>query len=232
MGGRWWRIQWGRLVVELVIGMRLKNFISAEQRHAIENAVREAEQHTSGQIVPAVVAASSRHDWLGHRGALLGWLAATIVTFGLYVYRPFLIEPWELQALPILGLVAGWALSRFSLGVRLLAHPAALAAEVNQAAHASFVRNGVSNTHDRTGVLIFVSLRERRVQILADTAIHAKVGSAFWDAEVTRIVEGIRAGKPAEGLIAAIHSIGERLSVHFPHHEGDTNELPDRLRTE
>jgi putative membrane protein len=212
--------------------MRLKKFISAKERHAIETAIHEAETHTSGQIVPAIVASSSRHDWLGHRGALLGWLAATLVTFGHYLYRPFLIEPWELQALPILGLLAGWGLSRFSLGVRILAHEGALAAEVNQAAHASFVRNGVANTKDRTGVLIFVSLRERRVQILADTAIHEKVGTAFWDSEVKRIAEGIRAGKPAEGMIAAIQSIGERLSAHFPHHEGAPNELPDRLRTE
>jgi putative membrane protein len=194
--------------------------------------VHEAEKHTSGQIVPAVVASSSRHDWLGHRGALLGWFAATLVTFGHYIYQPFVIESWQLQAFPIIGLIAGWGLSRFSLGVRLLAHPAALAAEVNQAAHASFVRNGVANTKDRTGVLIYVSLRERRVQIMADTAIHQKVGSAFWDAEVKRIVEGIRMGKSADGLIAAIQSIGERLSAHFPHHEGAANELPDRLRTE
>ena len=212
--------------------MKLKKFISAKERHAIETAVHEAEKHTSGQIVPAVVASSSRHDWLGHRGALLGWLAATFVTFAHYVYRPFVIEPWELQALPIVGLILGWALSRFSLGVRLLAHEGALAAEVSQAAHASFVRNGVANTRDRTGVLIYVSLRERRVQILADTAIHEKVGASFWDAEVKRIVEGIRAGKPADGLVSAIRSIGERLSTHYPHLDGAANELPDRLRSE
>jgi putative membrane protein len=94
------------------------------------------------------------------------------------------------------------------------------------------MRNGVANTHDRTGVLIYVSLRERRVQIIADTAIHAKVGTAFWDAEVKKIAEGIRAGRAAEGLASAILSIGERLAVHFPKHEGSQNELPDRLRTE
>ncbi|MGZ3652166.1 MAG: TPM domain-containing protein [Bdellovibrionota bacterium] len=212
--------------------MRLKKFISATERHAIENAIREAEKKTSGQIVPTVVASSSHYDWIGYRAALLGWLAALLLALFLHYFRPFLLDFWELQAFQISGVVMGWLLSRFRFGVRLLVPEQALAEEVNHAAYASFVRNGVMNTHDRTGVLIFVSLRERRVQILADSGIHEKVGSHFWDAEVKRIVEGIRAGKPAAGIVGAIQSIGERLHEHFPHRASSENELSNRLRTE
>lgn len=212
--------------------MRLKKFISATDRHAIENAVREAEKKTSGEIVPAVVLRSSRYDWIGYRAALLGWVAATLVTLACHYYLPFLLEFWDALALQIFGLVAGWLLSRFSFGARFLVSNETLSEEVAHAAHSSFLRYGLMNTKDRTGVLIFVSLRERRVQILADKGIHEKVGEEFWKVEVERVVEGIRRGKPAEGMIAAIRSIGDRLAVHFPHHDGDQNQLPNRLRTD
>ena len=212
--------------------MRLRKFISATERKAIENAVRDAEKKTSGQIVPAIVASSSRYDWIGYRAALVGWAAASLVVLWLHFYRPFLLEFWETQSLQMGGLVVGWLLSRFRFGVRLLVHEKVLAEEVSHAAYASFVRNGLMNTRDRTGVLLFVSLREGRVQILADKGIHEKVGERFWKAEADRIVGAIRAGKASDGMVAAISSIGDKLHKHFPRRAEDTNELPDRLRTE
>jgi putative membrane protein len=212
--------------------MRLKRFISASDRHAIENAVRAAEKNTSGQIVPAVVLRSSRYDWIGYRAALLGWVAATMVVIAAYYYRPFLLDFWETLALQVSGIVLGWILSRFHFGVRLFVSDHVLADEVSHAAHASFVHHGVVNTQDRNGVLVFVSLRERRVLILADQGIHVQAGEDFWKAETDRIVQGIRAGKPAEGIVAAIESIGGKLAAHFPPRPGQKNELPDRLRTD
>jgi putative membrane protein len=212
--------------------MKLEKFISAEERKSIEKAVREAERRTVGEIVPVMVESSSHYGWLGYHGALLGWASAVALSIALHVARPFFLGFWENLGLQLLGLVIGWAFSRFSFGLRLLAHERVLAEEVSQAAQRSFLKNGLRNTRDRTGVLLFVSLRERRVQILADSGIHEKVGDAFWSAEVARVVSGIRAGRPAEGMIEAIRSIGDKLADHFPRKEDDSNELPDQLRTE
>ncbi len=212
--------------------MKLKKFISATERKAIENAVREAERLTSGEIVPAVVEKSSRYEWIGYRSALIGWACATALTIWLHNFRPFALDFWEVQATQALGLLVGWFFSKFRFGLRLLVAEPILAEEVLQAAQRSFLKNGLMNTRDRTGVLVFVSLRERRVQILADRGIHEIVGDDFWKAEVARIVKGIRAGCPAEGMVEAIRSIGHKLESHFPRKEDDTNEIPDRLRTE
>lgn len=210
--------------------MRLKRFISAHDRHAIDAAVREAEGKTSGEIVPAIVLRSSRYDWIGYRAALLGWLAATIVAFWAYFRWPFTVGLWDVEIFQVIGLFVGWLLSRFSFGARLFVPKRTLAEEVSHAAHASFLRHGLMNTRDRTGVLLFVSLRERHVQIVADKGIHEKLGEEYWKSECDRIVSAIRAGRPAEGMIAAIHSIGDKLAVHFPRRPGDKNELPNHLQ--
>jgi putative membrane protein len=104
--------------------------------------------------------------------------------------------------------------------------------EVKQAAHVSFLRHGLMNTRDRTGVLVFVSLRERRVQILADKGISDKVGKGYWKEEALKLVERIQAGRAAEGMVSVIQDIGQKLEKHFPRKADDTNELSNSLRSE
>lgn len=212
--------------------MKLKKFLSDSDRRAIEAAVREAESRTSGEIVPTVVESSASYGWIAYRAAFAGWLAATLVAIWAHVYHPFMLEFRDTLLLQIGGLLLGWGISLLPFATRLLVSRAALAEEVDQAAHVSFVRHGLMNTRERTGVLIFVSLREHRVEILGDQGIHEKVGAAFWAQEVERIVAAIRDRRPAEGIVAAIRSIGTRLEEHFPRRADDKNELPDHLRTD
>ncbi|HEY8278363.1 MAG TPA: TPM domain-containing protein [Bdellovibrionota bacterium] len=212
--------------------MRLKKFISAEERKKLEAAVREAEAKSSGEIVPAVVERSSTYAWVGYRAALLGWAVASLVALWAHYYRPFLFEFWETQAMQAGGLLLGWLFSRSRFALKILVSGELMAEEVKEAAQAAFLKHGLANTRDRTGVLLFVSLKEHRVQILADSGIHEKVGEEFWRQESDRIAGSIRQGSPAEGMIAAIHSIGEKLQQHFPRKADDRNELPNRLRTD
>jgi putative membrane protein len=67
-----------------------------------------------------------------------------------------------------------------------------------------------------TGVLIYASIAERRVEIIADEEIHEKVGEAFWDATVKATLERIKAGAAADGLILAVRRCGQALAEHFP----------------
>ena len=71
-------------------------------------------------------------------------------------------------------------------------------------------------TRAATGVLIFASLAERRVEIVADEAIHAKVTPQTWDRAVQAALGPIRAGDAAAGLIAAIEICGTVLAEHCP----------------
>jgi len=87
---------------------------------------------------------------------------------------------------------------------------------------------GVWDTAGNNGVLIYVSMADRDVEIVADRAIAARVPQAEWDA-VRRDMEGyFRAGLFAEGSEAGIAGVGRLLAAHFPGQGGDRNELADR----
>lgn len=210
--------------------MKVEKFFGEEGERAIDAAVKEAEAHSSGEIVPAVVSASSDYHWVGYRAAFLGWLAASVATFVVHWRYPFALDFWNIYALQAAGVVLGWLFSRTQTGFRFLTAKAVIDEEVLETARSAFVAHGLMNTRDRTGVLLFVSLKEHRVQILGDKGIHEKVGHEFWQAEADLIVRAIREGRPAEGVARAIRDVGEKLKAHFPRREGDTNELSDELR--
>ena len=88
---------------------------------------------------------------------------------------------------------------------------------------------GLHLTRARTGVLIFVALAERHVEIIADQGINALVPPGTWDQAVADFVARVRAGRIAEGFLAAIAVVGERLAEHFPRPADDVDELPNRL---
>ena len=79
-------------------------------------------------------------------------------------------------------------------------------------------------------MLLFVSLFEHRVVVLADRGIDAHVGPEAWGAVDRAILAGLRRGSLREGLVEGIRLAGELLARHVPAPaERDPNELPDRL---
>ena len=89
------------------------------------------------------------------------------------------------------------------------------------------MESGIYNTRERSGILIFISLLERRVELLADRGISKKISQEQWDGMVRHILSGIRENKFSEHLIQAISMAGDLLAAHFPARPDDTNELGD-----
>lgn len=91
-----------------------------------------------------------------------------------------------------------------------------------------FGRLGVWDTAENSGVLIYVQLVDRQVEILADRGIAARVPQAVWE-EICRAMEAaFRVGDYRAAALAAIHRTGELLAEHFPAVGENPNELPDR----
>ena len=86
----------------------------------------------------------------------------------------------------------------------------------------------VWDTEANSGVLIYVQLIDRKVEIVADRGIHARVGQGFWDAVCGRMQAEFRAGRFEAGALAAIGEITEALAAHFPPGNDNPNELPDK----
>ncbi len=86
----------------------------------------------------------------------------------------------------------------------------------------------VWDTEENSGVLIYVQLVDRRVEILADRGITARVAQREWDEICREMEKAFRRGDFEAGAIAAIRRIGGLLATHFPSRPDNPNELPDR----
>ena len=97
-----------------------------------------------------------------------------------------------------------------------------------QRARQVFGQLGVWDTEHNSGVLIYLQLVDRRIEIVADRGISAKVGQAAWDAICRRMEEAFRAGRFEQGVLDGVREITVLLARHFPARGDNPDELPDR----
>ena len=91
-----------------------------------------------------------------------------------------------------------------------------------------FAQLRVWDTEHNNGVLIYLLLADRDVEIVADRGIHAKLGKAVWEAICRDMEAAFRLGKFEAGVIDGIHAVGSHLQRHFPAQSATRNELPDK----
>jgi putative membrane protein len=92
-----------------------------------------------------------------------------------------------------------------------------------------FKTGGERRTVGRTGILIYLSMGERRAEIVADEAIMAVTTADTWGEAMAALVTDVKDGRPGDGIVAAVGLIGDVLAQHFPKSSEDTNEIPDKL---
>jgi uncharacterized membrane protein len=90
-----------------------------------------------------------------------------------------------------------------------------------------FSRLRIWDTEDNAGVLMYLLLADRSVEIVADRGIHALVGAAAWDAICGEMQSAFAAGRFEAGAIIGIEAISDLLAEHFPPGDENPNELPD-----
>jgi uncharacterized membrane protein len=100
-----------------------------------------------------------------------------------------------------------------------------------QRAVALFSHLRVWDTAHNNGVLIYLLLAERRIEILADRGLHARVDQAVWDDMAGRLSAALQAGRFEAGLALAVEEVGGLLKRHYPAEAGQVNlnELPDAV---
>ncbi len=203
----------------------------------VEAAVGAAEKRTAGEIVPYIVRRSGRYDVAAWRAAAVGALLVMAATLGISTLydgwgMSWLYSTWAVALAAGVGGTVGALLGAFVPGVRrLLAGPDLLAETVHRRAAEAFLDEEVFATRDRTGILLFVSLFEHRIEVMGDAGIDAKVEQAEWEGVVDRIRTGIRSRDLAGGLVAAVEMCGDLLHRRGVEIQpGDTDELPDGVR--
>lgn len=96
-----------------------------------------------------------------------------------------------------------------------------------QRAEELFARLRVWDTETNSGVLIYLQMIDRRVEIVADRGINARVAASFWETVCRAMEAEFRAGRFEAGTLAAIRAITAELARHFPAESANTNELPN-----
>ncbi|MBI4528402.1 MAG: hypothetical protein HY695_31800 [Deltaproteobacteria bacterium] len=208
--------------------MQAQNFFTQEEKQRIEQAVKNAELGTSGEIVPMIVGASDRYSEVELGGLIGGLVIGTAAAF-------ILADPWASVhsnlGWPLIGAGIGLVLCRIPAIKRSLISKKRIAEEVHTCCLAAFTAEGLHYTRAHTGILIFASLLEHRVEVLADRGINDKVKPGTWDEVVKILTSGLRSGDACAAFCRAIEKCGKILSEHFPRQPDDRDELANRLVT-
>lgn len=206
--------------------IRAKDFFSSAEKERIRQAVEAAEKSTSGEIAVAFVHESDRYREAELLGALcLSALIALILSIALHhITIWFYIPVTAILTIPFLYLFRQVP----HLKLAFLGHKRVHEA-VRERAVYTFFQKGVHNTAEQTGILIFISLLERKVWILGDKGIHGKIRSDFWRAVARELAAGIKEKRTLEALCGAIEKCGSELTHHFPGRPEGRNQLKDDI---
>jgi len=201
--------------------------LSTKERESIIQAVEEAETKTSGEISTAVIKESS--DYIFYELAFcvaMGLLTALLlVAFGpawqqFWFSLHWDMQAWQLQAFSFLMvfLVMGlsFPIANSPFIDRLIVPRKAMAQQVREKAYLHFLQSGQTETEGRCAILLFISLNERRVELVADCGINAKIEDSRWQEILNRLVGEIRKNRLSKGLVQAISECGEILQKEFP----------------
>jgi putative membrane protein len=218
--------------------IKAHSFFSDNDKEKIRLAVESAERGTSGEIATMIVDHSDRYheaEVLG--GVLVAGLAALIVSVAAHYaailsHLPLDMTIWSY--IPLVFMLYFPARSLFMRFPRLklpFIDQKRLMHAVRERAVRAFFEKRLYKTRDENGILIFVSLLERKVWILGDRGIDRKIPHETWLDMAREISAGIRAGRACAALCRGIEQCGKLLAQHFPKRPDDTNELPDDLIT-
>ena len=117
---------------------------------------------------------------------------------------------------------------RFAVEAALELSPLLAGQTARQRAIEVFSELRVWDTEHNNGVLIYLLLADRDVEIVADRGIHVMLGTETWEAICREMEAAFRNGQFEAGVLAGIHTVGEHLVRHFPARDAKPNELPDR----
>lgn len=218
--------------------------LSEADHDRITAAVAEAERASDGEIVTIVAQRSDAYHDVGlHYAVLLmlfvpiwfavvpqawiDWAVGTFLGWNFELTRGFVMT--YLFAKMAAAFLFVWLLFKW-MKLRIALTPASTKTRrVRRRAVELFRAGTEKRTKGRTGILLYLSLLERRAEIVADEAIHSKVEPEVWGEAMAVLIEQVKAGRTGEGMALAVEKIGEVLARCLPPTLDNPNELPDRL---
>ncbi len=192
-------------------------------RESLAECVKELERNTDAEVVIIVRARSAPYahaDYLF--GTLLAFAALLFLLFSPFSFHQFWV-PIDVVVFFVLG---AFVSSRSNFLRRLLSRAGFRSQAVRIAAAAMFYEAGIANTNAEMGVLIYLSLLERRLELIADRGVLKRVPAQEWNLELSELHEAGKRPEP-EHFLQALQRFGNLLAAHLPPTGENPNELPD-----
>jgi putative membrane protein len=218
--------------------------LSEADQEKVSAAITAAEGHSAGEIVAVATPISDSYHDVALHWALVPLFAVlacaawcpTALTRGYHLlFGAWQPDPTMSELLTLLMFLAALAFTVALLILKWM--PLRLALTPASTKHRRVRRRAVTvfktaaerRTTGRTGILIYLSMAERRAEIIGDEAILAVTDEHTWGEAMQALVAEVREGRPGDGICAAIERVGVVLSEHFPRSADDINEIPDKL---
>ncbi len=216
--------------------MDLRTLFPPAEVARIDEATRRAEAKSRGEIVTVAVPASGSYDGALWRATAFGALGAEMA-LGLLEWLADLWGPplplWPVLAAALGGALGYLAAARVPAVRRWLTPDEEIEHQVALRARSAFLEHEVFRTRDRSGVLVFLSLLERRAVVLGDAGINARVPAGEWNRIVGDLARGMGEGRPADALVGAIGACGELLDRSgLERRADDRDELDNSIHLE
>jgi putative membrane protein len=195
---------------------------------SLAGCIKEIERSTDAELVIVVRARSGNY---AHADYLFGFLVSfLILNFLIFVPFPFpeYLVPVDIAVAFVIGVLISWRSNSIR---RLFSKDKYRKQAVRTAAAAMFYEAGIANTNAEMGILVYLSLMERRLELIADRGVLKKVPAHDWNREVFDLHELGKSPEP-EAFQTAIERFGKVLATYIPATGENPNELPDMPRFE
>jgi putative membrane protein len=200
------------------------SFLSEAGQRAIEEAVVAIEASSAAEVVVAI-RPRARYALIQH--AVVGFVAG-FATLAFTLYSPVDFSLWQILELPLFAGILGAILDEAVPSLYRWLAPVWLRYEhVREAASTAFVERGIHGTRDRSGILVYVALRERMVEIVADVGVLQHHGIEVLAAWAGTLEARLPQGAEAFGKELAL--LAPALAKSLPRREDDTNELANNI---
>lgn len=220
-----------------MVGLRAK---LESAKPAIEAAIRDAESKTAGEIVIVICRVAGIYSW---HEAIFSFLVSLVAMSLCWWKWQAVIQASTWSGTPALQFHLGWVVLTLVLGfmlgevlVRLFpkivaafASRSSMRRHAENAATLAYRRYQIERTTGKTGVMIFLAEMEQTVVVMGDDRISETIQPSDWASIRDRILDGVKHGRPAEGVITAIGQAGDLLARTVPPNGDDRNELQDRI---
>lgn len=187
--------------------------ISIKDREIIKELIAEAEQKSDSEMVPMIVSRSDNYPAAHFRAAVI---LSFIFSLGLYFSPLSIINPIYFLWIQLPGLLLGYYLANIPMITRLLITKQEIEYEVTQRAIEAFFEHNLHTTEQHNGVLIFISILEKKIKIITDVGVRQKVDQKIWDEIIFSFTEKVKEGEFAEALKSTIAATSDVLENYFP----------------